>query len=92
MHIALFRITPLRAGLQAMLSQNLILMGVFFTIPLYLQLVLGFDALDTGIKMLPVSVAMFLASVAGSRLALKYSTRSIVRSGLSRHHRRRAAC
>ena len=82
-HIGLFRITPLRAGLQAMLSQNLILMGVFFTIPLYLQLVLGFDALDTGIKMLPVSVAMFLASVAGSRLALKFSTRSIVRSGLS---------
>jgi hypothetical protein len=33
--------------------------------------------------MLPVSVAMFLASVAGSRLALKFSTRSIVRSGLS---------
>ena len=82
-HIGLFRITPLRAGLQAMLSQNLILMGVFFTIPLYLQLVLGYDALDTGIKMLPVSVAMFAASVAGSRLALKYSTRLIVRSGLS---------
>jgi EmrB/QacA subfamily drug resistance transporter len=82
-HVALFRITPLRAGLQAMLSQNLILMGVFFTIPLYLQLVLGLDALETGIKMLPVSVAMFLASVAGSRLALKFSTRSIVRSGLS---------
>src|SRR5688572_944911 len=50
-HIALFRITPLRAGLQAMLSQNLILMGVFFTIPLYLQLVLGLDALETGVKM-----------------------------------------
>jgi EmrB/QacA subfamily drug resistance transporter len=82
-HVALFRITPLRAGLQAMLSQNLILMGVFFTIPLYLQLVLGLDALETGIKMLPVSVAMFLASVAGSRLALKFSTRLIVRSGLS---------
>jgi Na+/melibiose symporter-like transporter len=82
-HIALFRITPLRAGLQAMLSQNLILMGVFFTIPLYLQLVLGFDALETGIKMLPVSVAMFLASVAGSRLALVFATRTIVRWGLS---------
>ena len=40
-HVGLFRITPLRAGLQAMLAQNLILMGVFFTIPLYLQLVLG---------------------------------------------------
>jgi EmrB/QacA subfamily drug resistance transporter len=82
-HIALFRITPLRAGLQAMLSQNLILMGVFFTIPLYLQLVLGLDALETGVKMLPVSVAMFLASVAGSRLALTFATRTIVRWGLS---------
>ena len=37
-------------------------MGVFFVIPLYLQLVLGLDALETGIKMLPVSIAMFLAS------------------------------
>ena len=37
--------------------------------------------------MLPVSVAMFAASVAGSRLALKFSTRSIVRSGLVGHHR-----
>jgi Na+/melibiose symporter-like transporter len=82
-HVGLFRITRLRAGLQAMVSQNLILMGVFFTIPLYLQLVLGFDALETGIKMLPVSVAMFLASVAGSRLALSFSTRLIVRSGLA---------
>lgn len=81
-HLGLFRVTPLRAGLQAMLSQNLILMGVFFTIPLYLQLVLGFDALDTGIKMLPVSVAMFLASVAGSRLAMRFAIRTIVRAGL----------
>ena len=81
-HLELFRVRPLRAGLQALLSQNLILMGVFFTIPLYLQLVLGFDALETGIKMLPVSIAMFLASVAGSRLALKLPTRMIVRIGL----------
>ena len=57
----------LRAGLGGLLAQNLILMGVFFTIPLYLQLVLGLDALETGIKMLPVSVTMFLASAAGSR-------------------------
>jgi len=81
-HLSLFGVTPLRAGLQAMVSQNLILMGVFFTIPLYLQLVLGFDALETGIRMLPVSVAMFLASVAGSRLALRVPVRAIVRVGL----------
>ena len=81
-HLDLLRIRPLRAGLQTFLAQNLILMGVFFTIPLYLQLVLGLDALETGLRMLPVSVLMFLASVAGARLAARYPSRTLVRAGL----------
>ena len=72
----------MRSGLIGMLSQNLILMGVFFTVPLYLQMVLGLDALETGIKMLPVSVMMFLAAAAGSRLSGRFPVRSIVRAGL----------
>jgi Na+/melibiose symporter-like transporter len=63
-------------------TQNLILMGVFFIVPLYLQLVLGLDALQTGLKMLPVSIAMLLASAMGSRLSSRFSVRGIVRSGL----------
>jgi EmrB/QacA subfamily drug resistance transporter len=82
-HLALMKITPLRAGLIGLFSQNLILMGVFFTIPLYLQLVIGLDALETGIKMLPVSITMFIASAVGSRLSGRYSVRSIVRVGLT---------
>jgi len=58
-------------------------MGVFFTVPLYLQLVLGLDALETGIKMLPVSIAMFIASAAGSRLSSRFPVRTIVRAGLA---------
>jgi Na+/melibiose symporter-like transporter len=77
------KIAPLRAGLISLFSQNLILMGVFFTIPLYLQLVIGLDALDTGIQMLPVSITMFIASAAGSRLSARYPVRSIVRVGLA---------
>jgi len=82
-HLDLLQVPPLRSGLAGLFSQNLILMGVFFVIPLYLQLVLGLDALQTGIKMLPVSVTMFLASALGSRLSSRYPVRSIVRSGLS---------
>ncbi len=81
-HLDLVKIPMLRAGLGGLLAQNLILMGVFFTIPLYLQLVLGLDALETGIKMLPVSVTMFLASAAGSRLSGRFPVRSIVRAGM----------
>jgi MFS family permease len=82
-HLALLKISPLRAGLIGLFSQNLILMGVFFTIPLYLQLVIGLDALDTGLQMLPVSITMFIASAAGSRLSARYPVRTIVRAGLA---------
>jgi EmrB/QacA subfamily drug resistance transporter len=81
-HLALMKIASLRSGLIGLFSQNLLLMGVFFTVPLYLQLVLGFDALETGIKMLPVSVTMFLASAVGSRLSTRFAVRAIVRTGL----------
>jgi MFS family permease len=81
-HLDLLAIPPLRAGLASLLTQNLVLMGIFFVVPLYLQLVLGLDALETGIKMLPVSVTMFAASALGSRLSLRYSVRTIIRAGL----------
>lgn len=81
-HLELLQVPPLRAGLAGLVTQNLILMGVFFVVPLYLQLVIGLDALGTGIRMLPVSIAMFLASAAGSRLSSRYPVRSVVRAGL----------
>ncbi|MEX0767520.1 MAG: MFS transporter [Microthrixaceae bacterium] len=82
-HLDLLKIPPLRAGLIGLFSQNLILMGVFFVIPLYLQLVIGMNALETGILMLPVSVTMLAASAAGSKLSSRFSVRSIVRAGLT---------
>jgi MFS family permease len=82
-HLGLLRIATLRSGLIGLFSQNLILMGVFFTIPLYLQLVLGLDALETGLKMIPTSVAMFVAAAVGSRLATRFSVRGVTRAGLA---------
>jgi MFS family permease len=82
-HLDLLKILPLRSGLIGLFTQNLILMGIFFVIPLYLQLVLGLDALETGLKMLPTSVAMFVSAAAGSRLALRYPVRTITRAGLA---------
>jgi MFS family permease len=79
----LMRIPRLRAGLSAMLAQNTMLMGVFFAIPLYLQIVLGLDALETGIRMLPTSVMMFVVSFSGAALLKLMSPRSIIRLGLT---------
>jgi EmrB/QacA subfamily drug resistance transporter len=80
--LSLFSVAPVRSGLSTFTAQNLILMGVFFVLPLYLQLVQGLDALESGIKLLPVSVAMLLASSAGPKLAEHLPVRRIVRLGL----------
>ncbi|MDX6605637.1 MAG: hypothetical protein QOD14_177 [Solirubrobacterales bacterium] len=81
-HFRLFRIATLRGGLGMFLAQNLILMGIFFTVPLYLQVVQGFDAFQTGLRMLPVSVTMLLTAALASRLASRWPARPIVRVGL----------
>ncbi len=78
----LFDIARLRSGLSTLLAQNAILMGVFFAIPLFLQIVLGLNALDTGIRMLPTSIAMFIVSFGGSLLVTYMAPRTIIRIGL----------
>lgn len=81
-HLDLLKVVPLRSGLTMMLAQNLILMGIFFTVPLYLQVVLGFDALETGVRMLPTSAGLFFTALAGSALASRVAPRKLVRLGL----------
>jgi EmrB/QacA subfamily drug resistance transporter len=79
--LALLKVPPLRSGLSTFLAQNTVLLGTFFVLPLYLQIVLGFDAFETGVRMLPVSVAMFLTSASGPKLAARWSPRAIVQAG-----------
>lgn len=81
-HLKLLRIPSLRGGVSMLLAQNLVLMGVFFTIPLFLQIVQGLDALETGVRMLPASAGLFLAAIAGSALAKRFAPRPLVRAGL----------
>ncbi|GIK77667.1 MAG: MFS transporter [Actinomycetes bacterium] len=81
-HFRLFGVPTLRGGLAMLLAQNLILMGIFFTIPLFLQVVQGLDALETGVRMLPASAGLFVAALAGSALAKRYPARLLVRAGL----------
>ncbi|MER6557685.1 MFS transporter [Streptomyces sp. NPDC001027] len=81
-HLALLHRPVLRSGLLCLLSQNLILLGLFFTIPLYLQVVQGFDAFETGLRLLPVSIAMLVASTCAARLGRVAGARRVVRLAL----------
>lgn len=79
--VSMLQIPQLRAGLATLGGQYLITAAIFFVIPIYLQMLLGLDALKTGIKILPLSIALILASIIGSRLINKYTPKQIVRLG-----------
>ena len=78
----LLGITQLRAGLSTLVGQQLVLMGTFFVIPVYLQVVVGLDAFETGKRLLPLSVAMLVFALLGPRLAARRSPRTVAQIGL----------
>lgn len=83
LHLRLLGNRVMRSGLATMLAQNLILMGIFFTVPLFLQIVQGLDALETGVRMLPASAGLFVSAIAGSSLAKRFPAKPLVRVGLA---------
>lgn len=80
--VRLLRILPMRAGLITFICQQFIVMGTFFVLPLYLQTVIGYDALQTGIVLLPLSLSLLVFALGGARLAGRYSPKRIVMMGL----------
>jgi MFS family permease len=78
----LLAISQLRAGLSTLVGQQFVLMGTFFVIPVYLQVVLGLDAFETGKRLLPLSAAMLVFAMLGPRIAGRRSPRVVAQIGL----------
>lgn len=59
------------------------LMGLLFVLPQYLQSVTGNDALNTGVRLLPLMVGVVMGAKTGERLAARFATRIPVGLGLT---------
>lgn len=79
--VSLLRITALRSGLTMFMAQYFAIAALFFVVPVYLQTILGYDALQTGLKILPLSLGLILFSILGSRLSTVRSAQNIGRIG-----------
>ncbi|MEW5532818.1 MFS transporter [Streptomyces virginiae] len=71
----------LTGGLTMFFFQYLVMMGVFFVVPLYLSVALGLSALATGARLLPLSVTLLAAAVLIPRYLPDVSPRRVVRLG-----------
>jgi MFS family permease len=79
---SMFANRQMTGGLVQFFFQFFIQSGIFFTIPLFLSVVLGLSALQTGLRLLPLSITLLLSALLVPRLAPGASPRRVVRIGL----------
>ena len=79
---SIFRYHQMTGGLVMFFFQYLVQAGLFFTIPLFLSVSLGLTAIETGVRILPLSITLLLAAVGVPRLFPQASPRRVVRLGL----------
>ena len=71
----------LRGGLTSFFFQYLLQAGLFFAVPLFLSVSLGLSAIDTGVRLLPLSITLLLAAAGIPKAFPNASPRRVVQIG-----------
>jgi MFS family permease len=80
---AMLRVPALRGGLTSFFFQYFLQGGLFFAVPLFLSVALGLSAIDTGVRLLPLSITLILAAAGIPKLFPDVSPRRVVRIGFA---------
>ena len=78
---AILKNATLRGGLTSFFFQYLLQAGLFFAVPLFLSVALGLSAIETGVRLLPLSVTLLLAAAGIPRVFPNASPRRVVQLG-----------
>ncbi|MGZ8734096.1 MAG: MFS transporter [Acidimicrobiia bacterium] len=78
---AILRVPLLRSGVIAFFFQYLLQAGLFFAVPLFLSIALGLSAIDTGVRILPLSITLVIAAVGIPKVFPRASPRRVSQLG-----------
>jgi hypothetical protein len=78
---AILRNVSLRGGLTSFFFQYLLQAGLFFAVPLFLSVALGLSAIETGVRLLPLSITLLLAAAGIPKIWPNASPRRVVQLG-----------
>jgi EmrB/QacA subfamily drug resistance transporter len=81
--VALFRNPRFTAASASIAIAFFALQGFIFLMTQYFQIVKGYGPLSTGTRLLPVAVAVAVAAVLGTRLAVRIGNKAVVAGGLT---------
>lgn len=79
--VALFRNRTSNLGLVTQHVQWLMLMGVSFTVSAYLQVVRGYNAIETGLVFTATTAGLLVSSLAAERFAKRRAPRTVIVAG-----------
>ena len=79
---SLLKNTQMVGGLRMFFFQYFVQSGVFFVVPLFLSVSLGLSAIDTGVRLLPLSITLLIAAAGIPRFRPDASPRRVVRLAL----------
>jgi EmrB/QacA subfamily drug resistance transporter len=77
----LFKSPLYRLGITGQTLQQIALGGMMIALPLYLQMVLEYNALQAGVSLAPLSLSMFAVALLAGKRAGKRRPSSIIRAG-----------
>ena len=77
----LFKHDLFKLGISSQMLQNIALGGAMIALPIYLQMVLEYNALETGLTLAPLSLTMFGTAVVAGKRAGHRRPASIIRAG-----------
>ena len=77
----LLRNIQLRSGVLSFLFMFLVQMGTFFVVPLFLSVALGLSAMETGVRLLPMSLGLLVFAIGVPKLAPNANPRRVVNAG-----------
>jgi EmrB/QacA subfamily drug resistance transporter len=79
----LFRSKPFRLGISQQMMQQIALGGAMIALPIFLQMVLEYSAMQTGLSLAPLSLSMFGMTLLAGRRAGRRRPSSVVRIGFA---------
>jgi MFS family permease len=79
----LFRSEAFRLGITSQLLQQITLGGAMIALPIYLQMVLEYNALEAGLSLAPLSLSMFAVALVAGRRAGRRRPSVIIRAGFA---------
>ena len=77
----LFKHDLFRLGITGQMLQNISLGGAMIALPIYLQMVQEYNALQTGLTLAPLSLTMFAVALLAGRRAGKRRPAALIRAG-----------